>query len=499
MNTGSLRKRVVLTTLPLLAVVLVAVVTAVTLLYRASLDRDLRHRLAAAATAMRATWPSGQGKQLAFSLALEGIATDIRTGPLNAGQAAASGLPSGRSGVSAASRGSLLVLRQMLPDGTQITYSASEKQSESAVERLLAIEAAVALAALAITALLLLRATTTALQPLTQVARTALRITSGDRSQRLRPGRTDTELGSMAAAFDQMVDALDAAIARAEHAEAGMRTFLADASHELRTPIAALQATAETLLREQPTRPERDAIEASLARDATRLGRLVDDLLGLARAETHQRFTPVDLNAVIRQSAGQAANRAPGTRITLDLGQESTIHGDADALSRLLRNLLDNALAAVPPADGAVSISVRRTNEHIEALLTDNGPGVPDSQRERIFERFAHLTQASPGHGLGLAIARRIARLHGGDLTCNASSAGAAFTLRLPLPKEQSDVANTATQLSSAGVATLRSRPAGKAFAKLLPADNPGDNISPVHSTVETSERRGLGGCSDGA
>jgi signal transduction histidine kinase len=119
--------------------------------------------------------------------------------------------------------------------------------------------------------------------------------------------------------------------------------------------------------------------------------------------------------------------------MTLDLGQDSTIHGDADALSRLFRNLLDNALAAVPPADGAVSISVQRTGEHIEALITDNGPGIPHSQRERIFERFVRLTQASPGHGLGLAIARRIARLHGGDLICDASATGAAFTLRLPV------------------------------------------------------------------
>jgi signal transduction histidine kinase len=214
-----------------------------------------------------------------------------------------------------------------------------------------------------------------------------------------------------------------------------MRTFLADASHELRTPIAALQATAETLLREQPARPERDGMEASVARDAARLGRLVDDLLGLARAETHHRFAPVDFNAVVRQTADQAARHAPSTRITLDLCQQSAIHGDADALSRLLRNLLDNAVAAVPPADGAISISVQRTNEHIEALITDNGPGIPGSQRERIFERFVRLTQASPGHGLGLAIARRIARLHDGDLICNASTTGAAFTLRLPLRK----------------------------------------------------------------
>lgn len=433
MNTGSLRKRIILTTLPVLAVVLAAVVTAVTLLYRASLDGDLERRLTAAAGAMRDAWPAGQGKQLAFTLALEGIATDIGAGPSGAADASAGAAASTRPSVSAARRGSLLVVRQTLADGTQITYSASEKRNDQAVQRLLAIEVAVSAAALALAALLVLRAAAFTLRPLTEVARTARRIASGERSQRLRPSRTGTDLGSMAAAFDQMLDALEAAITRAEHAEATMRAFLADASHELRTPIAALQASAETLLREQPVRPERDAIEASLARDAARLGRLVDDLLGLARAETQHRLAQVDLGDVVRQLAAQAAARAPGTRMGLDLCDRAVVPADGDALRRLLRNLLDNALAAVPATGGVVNISAQRTNEQLHVLITDNGPGIPDSQRERIFERFVRLTRATPGHGLGLAIARRIARLHGGDLVCDASATGAAFSLYLPL------------------------------------------------------------------
>src|SRR4029079_14234747 len=111
---------------------------------------------------------------------------------------------------------------------------------------------------------------------------------AGDVGRRWRPSRADTELGRMATAFDRMVDALQEALDRSRTSEAATRQFLADASPELRTPIARLQATAETLLREQPARPDRDALEARLAGDAARLGRLVADLLDLARLDGAQ-------------------------------------------------------------------------------------------------------------------------------------------------------------------------------------------------------------------
>jgi two-component system, OmpR family, sensor kinase len=382
---------------------------------------------------MQRAWPSG-GKQLLGGLALDGIAADIRAGPgpLPPAKAAAIGLAPVKPGTSMSTHGSLLVLKQILPDGTEVTYSASEDPIQSSVTHLLAIEAAVALVAFLLAALLLLRGSKTALRPLAQVSHTARRIAGGERSQRLRPDRTDTELGSMAAAFDQMVDALDAAIARAEGAETSMRTFLADASHELRTPVAALQATAETLLREQPDRPERDAIEAALAREAARLGRLIDDLLGLARSESQQQFVLIDLAEIARQAADHTAHRAPNVRITLSPCAHSPVHGDPGALNRLLLNLLDNAVAAVPSSDPTVSVSIRQLDGHIETTVTDNGPGIPDTQRQRIFERFARLDPSTPGHGLGLAIARRIARHHGGELTCEPTTTGATFRLLLP-------------------------------------------------------------------
>jgi two-component system, OmpR family, sensor kinase len=433
MKTGSLRARVAVVILSLLALVLAAVVAATTLAYRSKLDGDLRGRLTAAGTAVERAGSGNAAKQLEQGLALEGIATQIASAeqPLPAGKGAPGTAPL-KTGSSIRSEGSLLVLREVLADGTLVTFSASNRNVARAVRSLLLVELLVALGALALAALLVLRGTRMALRPLGQVVETATQIAGGDRELRLRPSRTDTELGGFAAAFDRMVDALEAAVAEARARDEATRRFLADASHELRTPIAALQASAETLLREQPERPDRDRLEAAVARDAARLGRLVDDLLGLARLEAKPPREPVDLDAVARAAVEEAGERAPAARLTLELGGGTTVRGDAESLGRVLRNLLDNALAANPTA-GEVRVRVQRRNGHVEARVADDGPGVPESERERIFERFARLDATAPGSGLGLAIARRIARQHGGDLTCDAVESGGSFTLRLPL------------------------------------------------------------------
>jgi two-component system, OmpR family, sensor kinase len=446
MTTGSLRTRVALVTLSLLTLVLALVVAAVTLAYRSSLERDLRNHLDAAGAAVMQAGSGSAAKPLVRGLALEGIATTIASArvPLPPGKAGPGRAAPIKPGESIRSEGSLLVLDETLSDGTRVTFSASSSGISHAVNRLLLVEVLVALGALALATLVVLQSTSTALRPLNQVINTATRIAAGDRSLRLRPSRTDTELGSMAAAFDRMVDTLAAAIRQAENSDAATRRFLADASHELRTPIAALQATAETLLREQPARPERDRIEAALARDAARLGRLVDDLLGLARLEAHSIFDSLSLNAVIRSAAADAASRAPNTKIDLDLVDDVTIEGDANNLTRLLRNLLDNALAAVSPA-GNVRVSLHQTGDHIDTRISDDGPGIPAQEREHIFERFARLDPTTPGSGLGLAIARRIAHEHGGDLTCDPVPAGSSFTLHLPTGKHRPEALRTAT------------------------------------------------------
>jgi signal transduction histidine kinase len=228
-----------------------------------------------------------------------------------------------------------------------------------------------------------------------------------------------------------MLDALEKAVEDARASEAATRGFLADASHELRTPIAALQASIETLLREQPERPERDRLEATVARESERLGRLVGDLLGLARLEAHPTRTPVDLATIVRPLVRDARALAPRAAITLDANSDTIVRGDPDALDRVFRNLIDNALAAIAPT-GRIDVNLQRLNGYVQARVADDGPGVPEHQHQRIFERFVRLDPSKPGHGLGLAIARRIAHQHDGDLTCDPAPSGASFTLRFP-------------------------------------------------------------------
>jgi signal transduction histidine kinase len=235
----------------------------------------------------------------------------------------------------------------------------------------------------------------------------------------------------MAASFDAMVDSLEAAVAQATRSEAAMRRFLADASHELRTPTAALQATTETLLREQPPRPRRDQLEAELARGAQRLGRLVDDLLNLARLEANEplRAEHVDLAQVGASLVSESRTHTTAEVSIVHEGPALVI-GDPEALARALRNLLDNAITAGGDA-GTVRLEVRGSSTAVRVTVSDDGPGVPADARERIFEGFVRLNGNS-GTGLGLAIARAIAHQHHGSVTCDASETGARFTLELP-------------------------------------------------------------------
>jgi signal transduction histidine kinase len=302
-----------------------------------------------------------------------------------------------------------------------------------AVTRLIVTELIGAAVVLVVASVLTWLALGSALAPLRHVAAVAQRIAHGDRRQRLHPRRADTELGQMAASFDAMVDSLDAAVTQATRSEAAMRRFLADASHELRTPIAALQATTETLLREQPQRPERDRLEAEVARGSQRLGRLVDDLLNLARLQANEplRAEPVDLVETSDRLIADARTRT-SAQISLAHDAPTTVIGDPDALARALRNVLDNAICASGKR-GRVHVEIRHSPAHVRLSVTDNGPGVPTAERERIFDGFVRLNGSSgPGTGLGLAITRAIAHQHRGEITCDDIDTGARFTLELP-------------------------------------------------------------------
>jgi two-component system OmpR family sensor kinase len=422
MSTGSLRARVSVTTLAILAIVLIAVVTVVTVAYRSRLDGDLRTRVAHAGAAVERAGSARAVKPLIPGLALEGIATRFTAAP---------GTGPTKTSLTVQTHGSLLTLTEVLHDRTRVVFSASRASINHAVTDLLLVEILVAAAAFALAAILVTHGTRTALRPLSTVIETAVQIAQGNTTLRLNPDRTDTELGSLAVAFDQMLDALARAVDEARASDIATRRFLADASHELRTPIASLQATVETLLRDQPERPERDRLEAAVARESERLGRLVDDLLGLARLEAHPRRVSVDLLAIASSLITDLRSRSPDKVITLHADESGTVSGDPDGLERVLRNLIDNAAAAVEPT-GRIEIALARRSGFSELVISDDGPGVPEHEAQRIFERFVRLDPNKPGHGLGLAIARRIAQQHQGDLTCEPTPIGACFRLMIP-------------------------------------------------------------------
>ena len=237
---------------------------------------------------------------------------------------------------------------------------------------------------------------------------------------------------ALLAALARVLVLLDRAVSEARASEAAMRTFLADASHELRTPVAAIHATAERLLRDQPARPARDAIEAQLARDSGRLGHLIDDLLNLARLDARERphREPVDLADLAAAAVAATRTTDPAAHVELVSAGPAPATGDREALLRAIRNLLDNA---VEVAD-TVAVEVTQTANGPTMSVTDNGPGIPADQRERIFEPFVRLPRSPRGGtGLGLAIVRRTIESHGGTITCDpAPVGGARFTLRLP-------------------------------------------------------------------
>ena len=255
------------------------------------------------------------------------------------------------------------------------------------------------------------------LAPLRRLAGAAGEIErTADPARRLPEPAGDDEIGRLTGVLNRMLSALEAA-------RAGERRFLADASHELRTPVTALLGNAEYAVRHGGG-PE---VLAELRHDAARLARLVDALLVLERAAaTDTADTPVDLAALV---GAVAAGQDPARVRIAEPRAAVTVAGDADALGRALVNLIENGLVH-GPADGVVTVSLRA--EPGVALLTvsDAGPGPDPATHGRLFQRFWRAPEAAerPGSGLGLSIVAAIARRHGGEVTVE----GSAFTVRLP-------------------------------------------------------------------
>jgi len=286
------------------------------------------------------------------------------------------------------------------------------------------------------------------MRPIAELTRVAKDITrTRDPAVRELPKPdADDEVADLARTLEEMLMALDASRSETEAALNRQREFVADASHELRTPLTSVLSNLELL---QATLTGEDAeIAESALRSSRRMRRLVADLLLLARADAGRVATrqSVDLRTVVRDAAGEAMPLADNHNLTVSIpggdAPRPVVHGAPDDLHRLVLNLIENALRHTP--DGtSVRVSVEAADGQAVIRVTDDGPGIPDELRARIFDRFVrgggdtYGGARRGGSGLGLAIVKAVAESHDGavELAAAGDQPGTCFVVRLPLVK----------------------------------------------------------------
>ena len=277
-----------------------------------------------------------------------------------------------------------------------------------------------------------------ALRPLDAMASTAEDIgRTQDLSRRLPESGPDDEVGRLQRSFNQMLRQLEDAYQRLRSALIAQRRFVADASHELRTPLTTIRGNVGLLLkRDDIASEDRVAALKDIAGESERMSRMVQDLLTLARADAgyHLEKESVDLRPIVQDVSRQAQALQPTRHIELLDGQPAIVRGNADAIKQLLWILIDNAFKHTSD-DGQIQLKLLAGSRSASLVVSDDGPGIPQEDLDRIFERFyqADPARSGEGTGLGLAIARWIAQEHGGRVfAANNPRGGAAFTVELP-------------------------------------------------------------------
>jgi two-component system OmpR family sensor kinase len=244
--------------------------------------------------------------------------------------------------------------------------------------------------------------------------------------------------------IEPLVEALNGLLGRLERASDSQRAFVADAAHELRTPLAALALQAQ--LAEREATPEaRERALSDLRGGLARAIRVVEQLLALAREEpgvASRPFVPVDLAPLAREVVVSLAPLAAAKSIDLGVARADEnvrIDGDRNALETLLANLIDNAIRYTPPG-GRVDVAVQRQGNDALIAVRDSGPGILAEERERVFERFARgAAPDAPGSGLGLAIVKRIVERHAGTVELGEGLDGKGLGVLVRIPAAGSD------------------------------------------------------------
>lgn len=252
------------------------------------------------------------------------------------------------------------------------------------------------------------------------------------------PVRSDDELGDLTRHFNGMLDRLEGYRHDLQRSIADQRNLVADASHELRTPVTSLRMNAELLLEEHDALSEddRQAMLVAVRDQSDVLANLVTDLIELARGDVpdERANETVELDALVRECVEHAERDHRGVTFRADLA-EASVRGRPDRLARAVTNLLNNAALHGTDGRGPVEVVVTRDEDAAEVRVIDHGPGIPAAERERIFDRFRRGDEARgrTGSGLGLAIVRQVARAHRGEIAVeDTPGGGATFVLRVP-------------------------------------------------------------------
>jgi signal transduction histidine kinase len=272
------------------------------------------------------------------------------------------------------------------------------------------------------------------LRPIGRITAVAREIQATDLSRRIELGGPDDELKQLADTFDAMLARLDAAFA-------AQRQFVADASHELRNPLAIIRTNVDVALADPHADPDdlRYAITV-VKRASDRMSRLVEDLLALARRQAPTfEHEPVDLGAAVTEASDDFVVPAAARDIVLDraIAPGVVVTGDRDALKRAVANLLDNAVR-LAPAGSRIRLATGSEGNRAWIAVADEGPGIALEDQPHVFDRFWRAdkarSRADGGTGLGLAIVRQIAESHGGQVRLHSKiGVGSSFVIWLPI------------------------------------------------------------------
>jgi len=267
-----------------------------------------------------------------------------------------------------------------------------------------------------------------ALRPVEAIRQRVSEVSAVDTNARVPVPASGDEIARLANTMNTM-------LARLQKSASSQRRFVADASHELRSPLATIRAAAE-VASSHPQALDWPSAAATVLVETDRLERLVSDLLLLARADEHglvMRMQDVDLDDIVTEEAARL--RRQGLRHVVTDVRSVRVRGDTQHLVRAVRNVTDNAMRY---AATTVELHVSTRDGTAQVDVVDDGPGIPPLERDRVFERFVRLDASrereTGGTGLGLAISRQIARAHGGDLVVLAGDPGRPTTMRLTVP-----------------------------------------------------------------